>query len=126
MPANFQWEKTMNKTFTPVLFPACLVACALAMPAAAESTLQVLQPVQAVRVVVDCEVRTLPSLRVIGEMLGQNNSGQIYASRARLMSEVGRACQRPGIERVGLVWQEGALRVAVPKRHVASNKTPPR
>lgn len=52
-----------------------------------------------------CEARVLPTQREVGDALGQHNFSQVYDSRARLMSEVGRACQRRGVERVDVVLQ---------------------
>jgi hypothetical protein len=73
----------------------------------------------------NCEARMLPSQREVGEALGQHNFSQVYDSRARLMGEVGRACQRPGIERVDLVLQP----IALPPRdvrYIAMQVTPTR
>lgn len=56
-----------------------------------------------------CEARALPMQREVGEALGQYNFSQVYDSRARLMSEVGRACQRRGVERVDVVLQPMAV-----------------
>lgn len=62
----------------------------------------------------NCEARVLPTQREVGDALGQYNFSQVYASRARLMSEVGRACQRQGVERVDVVLQP----MAAPHRDV--------
>lgn len=48
----------------------------------------------------DCAVPVLPSQRAVGELTGQNNVAQVYATRTRLMAEVKRACQRSGTTRV--------------------------
>lgn len=72
-----------------------------------------------------CEARVLPTQREVGEALGQNNFSQVYASRARLMSEVGRACQRRGVERVDVVLQP----MAAPRhdvRYLAMQTAPAR
>lgn len=116
----------MNKTSTCLLFPACLLLCATMMPAAAESPVQALQPIQAVRIVVDCDTRALPSQHAIGEMLGQHNFSQVYASRARVMAEVGRACQRPDTERVGLVLVNDPPRARPADRRIARQDPPSR
>jgi hypothetical protein len=72
-------------------------------------------------IVVDCAKPALPSQREVGEMTGQNNYSQVYATRARLMSEVRRACQREGITRVQLVM---APRAREPARMVAQTNAP--
>ena len=54
-------------------------------------------------VAIDCARPTLPSQRAIGELAGQQNVGQVYATRARVMAEVRRACQRDGTAGVLLV-----------------------
>lgn len=86
-----------------------LVAGLLAVSAsayAAEPPLTEVAPIRAAALLsFSCEVRTLPTQREVGEALDQHNFSQVYASRARLMSEVGRACQRPGVERVDVVLQ---------------------
>lgn len=46
------------------------------------------------RIVIDCDRPALPSQRDVGELLGQHNLGQVYASRAALMAEARRACLR--------------------------------
>ena len=48
----------------------------------------------------DCSAPVLPSQRAVGELTGQNNLTQVYATRTRLMAEVKRACQRSGTMRV--------------------------
>lgn len=82
-----------------------LAVCAA--PAAAQEVPRSLPPVQveaeAVRFVVDCDHRQLPSQREVGEWTGQRNFSQVYATRARLMGEVGRDCRRSGVEQVRLV-----------------------
>lgn len=99
----------MNKIPFPLLLPGCLLLAAGASPAAEESPVQALEPVQVtepapiIRLVFDCDARVFPSQRLVGEILDQHNFSQVYDSRTRLMAEVGRACQRPGAERVGLV-----------------------
>lgn len=72
-------------------------------------------------VVIDCANPALPSQREVGEMTGQSNFGQVYATRARLMSEARRACQRDGISRVRLVMAAPAQE---PVRAVAQTKAP--
>lgn len=72
-----------------------------------------------------CEARALPPQRAVGEALGQYNFSQVYDSRARLMSEVGRACQRQGVERVDVVLRP----MAAPRhdgRYIAMQATPGR
>lgn len=74
-------------------------------PAAIAGEAQSLPQVQAVQYVFDCRVRALPSQREVGEWTGQYNFAQVYATRQRLMAEVGRACNKVGVERVNLVMQ---------------------
>ena len=87
-----------------------LLATALAVSAAAfaaEPPLTEVAPIRAAALLsFNCEARTLPTQREVGEALGQHNFSQVYASRARLMGEVGRACQAPGTERVDVVLQQ--------------------
>ena len=54
-------------------------------------------------------------------MTGQYNFSQIYATRARLMSEARRACQREGITRVRLVMEPRARETT---RTVAQTNAP--
>lgn len=121
----------MNMVTAQRTLPACLLFAVWATPAA-ESPVQALQPVEViqtaptVRLVFDCDARTLPSQRLVGEALDQHNQGQVYASRARLMTEVGRACQRPGTERVGLVLLSDPPRARVTDRRVARQDPPSR
>ena len=72
-------------------------------------------------IVVDCVKPALPSQREVGEMTGQYNFSQIYATRARLMSEARRACQREGITRVRLVMEPRARETT---RTVAQTNAP--
>ena len=115
-----------------LLLPGCLLLAAGASQAAEDSPVQALEPIQVtepapiVRLVFDCNARTLPSQRLVGEALGQHNFSQVYDSRARLMAEVGRACQRPGIERVGLVMAADPSRPRPPDRRVARQDRPAR
>lgn len=53
--------------------------------------------------VADCAHPNLPTQRQVGEWTGLHNLGQVYAARERLMAEIGRACQRPGVGRVQVV-----------------------
>lgn len=46
------------------------------------------------RLVIDCEQLKLPTQREVGELLGQHNLGQVYASRAALMAQAHRVCLR--------------------------------
>ena len=70
---------------------------------------------------VDCVKPALPSQREVGEMTGQYNFSQVYATRARLMSEARRACQREGITRVRLVMEPRARETT---RTVAQTNAP--
>lgn len=80
---------------------ACFVFCAAT--AHAQEPVQPLPTAQAPQHVVDCAQRSLPSQREVGGWTGQSNFSQVYATRARLMGEVGRACQKPGVRTVELV-----------------------
>ncbi|MEO6365723.1 MAG: hypothetical protein ABIO38_06730 [Luteimonas sp.] len=53
-------------------------------------------------IVIDCASVSLPTLRQVGDLLGQHNAGQIYASRSRLLGEARRDCKR-GADHVVLV-----------------------
>lgn len=78
-------------------------------------------PIGQANLVIDCAKPALPSQREVGEMTGQYNLGQVYATRARLMSEARRACQREGVTQVRLVMAPPARE---PDRAVAQTKTP--
>lgn len=94
-----------------------------AAPAAAQDPAPMLPPVQAeaVRHVVDCERRNLPSQRDVGEWTGQHNFSQVYDTRQRLMAEIGRNCRRPGTGQVQVVARmssvQGALRLVALAEH---------
>lgn len=59
----------------------------------------------AIRHTFDCDDRSLPKQADVAEWTGQRNFAQVYASRARLMGEVARACKGDGIEQVNLVLE---------------------
>lgn len=63
-------------------------------------------PVGAPGIVIDCARPSLPSQRSVGEMTGQHNFGQVYATRTRLMAEVRRACERAGTTRVLVIHSQ--------------------
>ena len=86
------------------LMLAAFVAAFVA-PVAAQEPTRSLPTVRAEAVlhVFDCSKRSLPSQREVGEWTGQHNFGQVYDTRKRLMVEVGRNCQKSGIERVQVV-----------------------
>ena len=80
-----------------------VLACALllaATTAVAGTPAPTSAPVPAPALSFDCAVPVLPSQRAVGELTGQNNVAQVYATRTRLMAEVKRACQRSGTTRV--------------------------
>lgn len=79
-------------------------------------------PIGEPSIVIDCAKPALPSQREVGEMTGQHNFSQVYATRARLMSEAHRACQREGVARVRLVMVPSAARE--PTRTVARANAP--
>lgn len=87
------------------LFGAALLLVASGAGVATEPPVIDVLPIQAVLLSFDCEARTLPTQREVGEALGQFNFSQVYATRARLMNDVGRACQRTGVERVDVALQ---------------------
>ncbi len=61
-------------------------------------------PVQAIEYVVDCAApHALPSQQNVSEWTGQNNFAQVYATRGRLMVDIARAWNSPGVERIQLV-----------------------
>jgi hypothetical protein len=60
---------------------------------------------QAIRFVFDCQQRSLPSQRLVGEWTGQHNFSQVYDTRERLMGDVARACNKPGVEHINLVFE---------------------
>ena len=74
---------------------------------------------QAIRYVFDCQQRSLPSQRLVGEWTGQHNFSQVYDTRERLMGDVARACNTPGIEHINLVF-EPARTTGVQPRWVAA------
>ena len=90
---------------------ACLAALlplgAGAEPPVAESATPTLPAVKAEVIlhVSDCDERVLPSQREVGEWTGQHNFSQVYATRQRLMGDIGRACQQAGIEQVHVIAQ---------------------
>jgi hypothetical protein len=72
-------------------------------------------------IVIDCARPALPSQGEVSEMTGQHNFSQVYATRARLMAEAHRACQRQGTARIRLVVAPPARE---PARTVAQNRNP--
>lgn len=54
-------------------------------------------------VVIDCDRAVAPPQHVIGELAGEHNLAQVYATRQRVMAEVRRGCLREGIDAVVLV-----------------------
>lgn len=103
----------MNARFqhSPLVLSAALLAAQafVPVPAAHAGQPTTLPPVQAVRYLVDCSApRSLPSQREVGEWTGEHNFYRVFQIRARLMTDVTRACRKPGIERVQLVHQATA------------------
>lgn len=100
----------MNASMSIRIRPACagllIAACSAAQTAAAEPPL--LPAVKAVLYTVDCVDRAPPSQREVGDWTGQYNLGQVYDTRERLMGDVARACQRPGVGAVQLVRDAGS------------------
>lgn len=81
----------------------CLLVCA-AVSAQEPATLPAVQA-QGVLHVFGCGARALPSQRQVGEWTGQHNFSQVYDTRQRLMADIGRACQRDGVDQVRLVGE---------------------
>ena len=107
---------------TRIHVAAGLALLPAAIAAAAQEPVRPLLTVEVVRYVVDCDRRTLPSQQDVGSWTGQSNFSQVYATRQRLMSEVGRACRHAGTGEVQLVLAPAAraddahLAVAAPRR----------
>lgn len=103
------------------LTPLAIVLLAAASPAAAQEPGTTLPAVEAraMHYLVDCDDRVLPSQREIGEWTGHHNFGQVYAARQRLMVTVSRACQRSGIEQVGLVLERRPPAAGAPMQAIA-------
>lgn len=99
----------------------CLALLPLLISFGAASAHATETPAAEPAVVVDCAKPALPSQREVGEMTGQYNFSQVYATRARLMSEARRACQREGVTRVRLVVAPPARE---PTRTVAQTNAP--
>ena len=74
-------------------------------PVAMAGEMPSLPQVRAVQYVFDCEARTLPSQREVGEWTGLHNFAQVYEAREKLMAEVTQACHQPGIAKVQLVQE---------------------
>lgn len=75
--------------------PALLAACS-APAFAQDGGLPSLPAVEATGFVATCAHPALPSQQQVGDWTGLHNPGQVYAARARLMADIGRACRRPG------------------------------
>jgi hypothetical protein len=99
----------------------CLVLLSLSASFGAASIHATEAPVGETDIVVDCAKPALPSQREVGEMTGQYNFSQVYATRARLMAEAHRACQRDGVARVRLVMAPPARE---PARTIAQRSAP--
>lgn len=91
----------MNASMSIRIRPACAGLLIAAEP-------PLLPAVKAVLYTVDCVDRAPPSQREVGDWTGQYNLGQVYDTRARLMGDVARACQRPGVGAVQLVRDAGS------------------
>ena len=70
--------------------------------------------------VVDCADRSLPRQRDVGAWAGQADPGQAYATRQRLMAEIGRACKRARSDQVQVVLQARDARAPSPAAHYAT------
>jgi len=88
---------------------ACLAACLCTLLFVPPSpTARAGSPPPAPELRMDCAHPRLPPQYDVGRWLGQANAGQAYASRARVMADVRRACQRPGIRTVVVRLQRAA------------------
>ncbi|MEO6226441.1 MAG: hypothetical protein ABIO61_01100 [Thermomonas sp.] len=88
-----------------------LLTVAFAVSAQEPSTTLPGVKAQAIQYVFDCQRRTLPSQRLVGEWTGQHNFSQVYHTRARLMGDVARACNKPGTDSVDLVLERQPVRI---------------
>lgn len=59
---------------------------------------------------IDCARPVLPDQQAVARLTGLDNPGQVYAARARLMAEAGRACHRDGAQQVRIVLAPQAER----------------
>jgi hypothetical protein len=91
-------EFAMNRLIAHIALATGLAASATSLAADEPAD-------QARELFVDCATRALPSQAAVGELLGQQNIGQVYSARSRMMVEVSRACQREGVTQVRLVLQ---------------------
>jgi hypothetical protein len=79
------------------------------------------------QVVIDCAQLKLPTQREVGELLGQHNFAQVYASRVALMAEARRICLR-GPAKARRVAFEAPPAPAAPtttlpqERHIAGDR----
>ena len=105
---------------------AALLVAGLAAPTAAPASPPLLPPVQATLYAFDCVERVPPTQREVGEWTGQHNLGQVYATRQRLMSDVARACLRPGVGEVLLVNDPGREAPAGQRDHMVAVLALPR
>jgi len=78
------------------LLHIAIALAVLSSPAIAET------PLPTNSIVIDCADIALPTQRQVGELLGQHNLGQVYASRNRLMANARRDC-KGGVAQVILV-----------------------
>ena len=53
--------------------------------------------------VVKCEAGNRPTLRAVADLIGDNNSHQVYKARNQLMAQVRSACAKAGITQVAVV-----------------------
>lgn len=97
-----------------------LLFAASAVPAQEPQTTLPAVEASAIRHTFDCEKRSLPSQREVGEWTGQHNFAQVYDTRERLMAEVGRSCQKAGVGQVNLVIERRQVPDARDARWVAS------
>jgi hypothetical protein len=72
------------------------------------------------RLVVDCSVQRLPSLRAVGAVLDSNNASLLYAQRERLTHSAHRECMR-GAASVAFVRDDDARTPALAMAGAAAN-----
>jgi hypothetical protein len=79
------------------------------------------------QVVIDCAQPRLPTQREVGDLLGQHNFAQVYASRAALMAEARRICARGPAQMRRVAFESPSAPAAPstpapPARHIAGDR----
>jgi hypothetical protein len=63
-------------------------------------------------IVVTCAAMQRPTLAATAELVGSNNSKEVYDARNRLMAQVRDECAKPGVARVAFTGKALAMTVA--------------